>query len=396
MNSASILMNIATPAATGAPPADAQAGQPEGFTAALAALQENPAVQEAVVKQAAESPVTQDPEGEDVSALAIIASLLMQGPAAAANDAGGTAQAADAVDEGVPTTTSADLCAALSALTTAQSPATAQAPSADTLANSAPTATGVPQDPAAAALRALTPRGGKHDAPDAIETSSSSAAGNDGDAAGAGDRMLLDKLQEAFSTVQAPAATTNASVGAATIPAAAGNNTAANAAPPSVVAAAHLATTLTRDSAPDVSAPVHGTVHEPVGSPRWTEEIGSRLVLMSMRGQQEGSLTLTPEHLGPLEVQISVNKDTANVWFGAQHADTRSALTDAMPRLRELLAASGLSLGQSGVSEQAPRRTAGESASSRGGGVAAELNGAAEIVAAGWHPLRTGLIDTYA
>jgi flagellar hook-length control protein FliK len=93
----------------------------------------------------------------------------------------------------------------------------------------------------------------------------------------------------------------------------------------------------------------------PVGSPRWAEELGSRLVMLSARGQHEGSLTLTPEHLGPLEVRITVSQNTANVWFGAQQADTRAALAEAMPRLRELFADAGLALGESGVSQQAPR-----------------------------------------
>lgn len=95
-----------------------------------------------------------------------------------------------------------------------------------------------------------------------------------------------------------------------------------------------------------------------VGSPRWADELGTRLVVMSARGQQEGSLTLSPEHLGPLEVRISVHQNTANVWFGAQHADTRAALTDALPRLRELFGDAGLSLGHAGVSEEAPRQSA--------------------------------------
>jgi flagellar hook-length control protein FliK len=93
-----------------------------------------------------------------------------------------------------------------------------------------------------------------------------------------------------------------------------------------------------------------------VGSPRWAEELGSRLMLMSVRGQHEGSLTLSPEHLGPLEVRISVQQNTAQVWFGAQHVDTRQALAEALPRLREMFAEAGLSLGQAGVSQEAPRR----------------------------------------
>lgn len=107
------------------------------------------------------------------------------------------------------------------------------------------------------------------------------------------------------------------------------------------------------------SSPATGVMDAPlrslIGSPRWADELGSRLVLMSARGQHEGALSLTPEHLGPVEVRISVNQNTAHVWFGAQHADTRAALMEAMPRLRELFAEAGLSLGQAGVSHEAPR-----------------------------------------
>jgi flagellar hook-length control protein FliK len=77
--------------------------------------------------------------------------------------------------------------------------------------------------------------------------------------------------------------------------------------------------------------------------------------MLSARGQHDGSLTLSPEHLGPLEVRITVSQNTDNVWFGAQQADTRAALAEAMPRLRELFAEAGLALGESGVSQQAPR-----------------------------------------
>ncbi len=104
------------------------------------------------------------------------------------------------------------------------------------------------------------------------------------------------------------------------------------------------------------SAVPEQTLQAPVGTPRWADELGSRLVLMSLRGQHEGSLNLTPEHLGPLEVRVGVNQGTASVWFGSQHADTRAALTEALPRLRELMASAGLNLGQTGVSQQAPRQ----------------------------------------
>lgn len=124
----------------------------------------------------------------------------------------------------------------------------------------------------------------------------------------------------------------------------------------SLLSATLAATGSGKGLAPDPAA--HAAVKHGVGSAGWADEVGSRLVMMSLRGQHEGSLTLSPEHLGPLEVRISVSQDRADVWFGAQHADTRAALADALPRLRELFAASGLSLGQTGVSQDMPRQDA--------------------------------------
>lgn len=165
-----------------------------------------------------------------------------------------------------------------------------------------------------------------------------------------------------------------------------------------VQAAVQAAVTAMRDSGPVVSASVtpHITLRESVGTARWADELGNRLVLMSVRGQMQGSLTLTPEHLGPMEVQISVNKDTANVWFGAQHADTRAALVDAMPRLRELLASSGLSLGQSGVSEQSPREAFTAPASHRGSDALSLDTEPGEGLSTAWRRWSPGLVDTYA
>lgn len=138
-------------------------------------------------------------------------------------------------------------------------------------------------------------------------------------------------------------------------------------------------------------------VRTAVGQPRWANELGSHLVTMSLRGQQEGSLSLTPEHLGPLEVRISVSQDTTNVWFGAQHADTRAALTEALPRLREMFAASGLSLGQAGVSHDMPRQDARSSGDARGdaGALRAESPDVAAVTAPA-RRVRSGLLDAWA
>jgi flagellar hook-length control protein FliK len=150
---------------------------------------------------------------------------------------------------------------------------------------------------------------------------------------------------------------------------------------------------------PQAAAPAAAqTLQAPVGTPRWAEELGSRMVMMNLRGQHEGSLNLTPEHLGPLEVRVSVNQGTANVWFGAQHADTRAALAEALPRLRELFADAGLVLGHAGVSHEAPRQNPRDADGARTTGTArgeaadgAELPGRQVS-----RRVSLGLVDTYA
>jgi flagellar hook-length control protein FliK len=67
---------------------------------------------------------------------------------------------------------------------------------------------------------------------------------------------------------------------------------------------------------------------------------------------QSATLRLSPEHLGPIQVRIELQQSQINVNFSAAHAETRAALTDAVPRLRDMLAAGGLSLGQANVQQQ--------------------------------------------
>jgi flagellar hook-length control protein FliK len=161
--------------------------------------------------------------------------------------------------------------------------------------------------------------------------------------------------------------------------------------------AASLASTLGVASQPQATAAAaNQTLHTAVGTPRWSEELGTRMVLMSLNGQHEGSLNLTPEHLGPLEVRLSVHQGTANVWFGSQHADTRAALAEALPRLRELFADAGLTLGQTGVSHEAPRQQQDSEAARFAGSARADATESVETIAPVTRRLALGLVDTYA
>jgi flagellar hook-length control protein FliK len=135
-------------------------------------------------------------------------------------------------------------------------------------------------------------------------------------------------------------------------------------------------------------------IQAPLGSRHWPDELGARLTWMAHNGQHSASLKLSPEHLGPLEVRIALHDDnTASVWFGAAHAETRAAIEQALPRLRELFSAQGLPLADAGVFREPPRERASSSAS------ASNLNSTSvsdNESASTLSVTRVGLVDAYA
>ncbi len=84
----------------------------------------------------------------------------------------------------------------------------------------------------------------------------------------------------------------------------------------------------------------------------WGNQLGERVLMMAGNQLKTAEIRLTPAELGPLRVQVSVDDGATNVTFHAQHAVTREAIEQALPRLREMLAENGLSLGQADVSDR--------------------------------------------
>jgi flagellar hook-length control protein FliK len=158
--------------------------------------------------------------------------------------------------------------------------------------------------------------------------------------------------------------------------------------------AAHLQNTLLAHRAADMAPQAASAeVRTPVGAQGWSDEIGTHLTMMAANGREAASLRLSPEHLGPLEVQISMKDGQANVVFGASNADTRSALEQSLPRLREMFAAQGLTLGNANVSRDAPRdshRPTPQSQGSRGSSDASTDMSVKRVTLS-----RVGLVDTY-
>ncbi len=161
---------------------------------------------------------------------------------------------------------------------------------------------------------------------------------------------------------------------------------AASALPPSTLA-----------EAPRGQMPV-AHLEQPVGTSAWRDAVGHQVTWMVEHQVSRAELRLHPAHLGPIEVSVTVNNDEVSVSFQASHPATREALESSLPRLRELLGDSGLSLGQASVSQQfaGGQRTPERALAPQHGGGSSFDERSTQIEAPITTRVRMGLLDAYA
>ena len=87
----------------------------------------------------------------------------------------------------------------------------------------------------------------------------------------------------------------------------------------------------------------------------WGNELGQKITWLATQNTQSAELHLNPPQLGPLNVVLSISGDQATALFTSPHAAVRDAVEQALPRLREMLADSGIMLGNTMVGDQSPK-----------------------------------------
>ena len=148
-------------------------------------------------------------------------------------------------------------------------------------------------------------------------------------------------------------------------------------------------------SAQLVSTPVN----LPVQDSGWDQVISERVLMMANGRLQNAEIRLTPAELGPLKIQVAIEDGTANVAFQAQHAVTREAIELAMPRLRELMAENGLTLGQANVSDEGVDQSGRDGAhgAPAGNGETGEDSESQDVTTPSVNArVSDGLVDTFA
>ncbi|MCD8522493.1 MAG: flagellar hook-length control protein FliK [Saccharospirillaceae bacterium] len=110
----------------------------------------------------------------------------------------------------------------------------------------------------------------------------------------------------------------------------------------------------------------------------WGSALGARIMTMVADDVQKARIQLDPPELGSLEIKLHVSQDQATVQVQAQHAHVRDVLEANAQRLRDALAAQGMTLAGFDVSERGQGGSGsgqpgdGQGASTAGGDLLAE------------------------
>lgn len=143
-----------------------------------------------------------------------------------------------------------------------------------------------------------------------------------------------------------------------------------------------------------------------VGTPAWDRQLGQKIVFMAAGAEQSASLTLNPPDLGPVQVVLNISNDQASVAFSSQQLEVRQALENAMPKLREMMGESGITLGNAtvnaGMPEQQQQAQRGQDAGAGGhngngrGGNGGSAGGDDAAPAPVVRRVSNGVVDTFA
>ncbi|SFR59240.1 flagellar hook-length control protein FliK [Thiomicrospira sp. ALE5] len=94
------------------------------------------------------------------------------------------------------------------------------------------------------------------------------------------------------------------------------------------------------------------TINYALRQSQWETALGQRLMYMVNQQVSQAQIQLNPAHLGPIRLMISLDREQAvQVQMFAQHPQTKEAMEQALPRLREMLNEAGIKYDQLNVAQ---------------------------------------------
>lgn len=136
-------------------------------------------------------------------------------------------------------------------------------------------------------------------------------------------------------------------------------------------------------------------------SRQWSSELGERILFMAGKKIQSAEIRLNPPNLGLMEVKLAISGEQAQLVFQSGNANVRDVLESAVPRIREMLEQSGITLTDVTVSDGKQQQESAESGEGDQRGKGGSLSGLGEGVEEDVVPIssmavdRIGLVDYY-
>lgn len=141
----------------------------------------------------------------------------------------------------------------------------------------------------------------------------------------------------------------------------------------------------------------------PLHTPRFADEMATRLAWIAQQAGGEATLRISPEGMGPVDIRVSLDGDRIDLGFTAAQADTRAALENALPKLRDMLQQQGLQLGHADVGQRHAQgsNASGDGRSERSGSASGRSEELAAVPGVSGEivvrvPTSRGLLDLYA
>lgn len=128
----------------------------------------------------------------------------------------------------------------------------------------------------------------------------------------------------------------------------------------------------------------------------WEANLGSRLQMMIGQNVQAAEIRLDPPELGTLDIKIKITNDVASVNITSAHTQVREALETAVPRLREMFAESGVSLGDVNVHQESFAQQENSEEEQANYGQSTELDQDEELMTSSRKIVSDSLLDIYA
>lgn len=166
-----------------------------------------------------------------------------------------------------------------------------------------------------------------------------------------------------------------------------------------------LITQATSSSNPVPALPIHPHVMTEFGKSAWGNDFNQQITWLATQKHQIAELHLHPAELGPVEIILHISNDQStqvSAQFTSPHLAVREAIESALPRLREMMAENGITLGNTTVGAETSQQRSNQQQDSHASGANAnnaattKIQGLSNELHGSALPKRQGIINTFA